>query len=535
MHGAGPTQRDAGPALVMVVPGPSRLVAAGGLVFHRQARAVRRTWFFRGEPTRTANQTMNKLTTRVLSATATLCAALSAQGPDFLITYSQPEVTLSGSNGTPLQFLLPNEISHLEYSNGPCSSLSAEKWSPRACYHAMAGDENSNAMYWNPTLFGAIDALVEGISPTPIGGTNPRTVFISPAQALGNGVSALPLRPGDIGRIVRNSSGDGQVEYFLRQDEINIALGLPPNTPIDVDAAAFTPGHGVFLSLDQDHFCFPQCGPTFLQDGAIFMIPSWAITYTWDFRVQSVLPNSAFVVYTEAQVDAMVVSAQITNRFGTCLTNAIDLEALDIDWMGGGQTIVPCAGAVLQVPDLIFSVATATGAGLLTTQGGGTIYNGMCGGMARGCGGGPTFGPQSGIQPTSATVGAPSYVNAICSTWTLRYALQARTPVLTSPVAAGVPVFDINSPAPWNFVFVTFVPSGVNAVPTSFPSFPFSLLGFPDYYPTPTFYNMFGTTGGTCTFAVNFPLPFPMKILFQSVGVVNTQIEFSTPAILDVQ
>jgi len=478
---------------------------------------------------------MTKLTTRILFPAATLCAALAAQGPDFLITYSQQETTLSGSNGTPLQTLFPNEISHLEYSNGPCSSLSAEKWSPRACYHAMAGDEDSTAMYWNPTIFGAIDALCEGISATPIAGTNPRTVFISPAVAMGNGVSVSPLRPGDVGRIVRNSSGDGQVEYFIRQEQINTSLGLPLATPIDVDAIAFSLNYGIFLSLDQDHFVATPCGPVLMQDGAVFMIPGWAITYTPDFRVASVLPNSAFVVFTEPVVDAMVVAAQVTDRFGACLTNAIDLEALEIDWSGPGQAIVPCAGAILQVPDLIFSVETGTGASLLTTQFGGSRYNGMCGQMARQCGGGPTFGPQSGILATNATTGAPSYVNGLCATWTLRYALQARTPVLTSPVPANTVLFDINSPAPLNFIFVTFVPAGVNAVPTSTLGFPFSQLGFPDYYPTNIYYNWFPTAGGTCTFPVTFGLPFAMKLLFQSVGVVNGAVEFSTPAILDVQ
>ena len=107
--------------------------------------------------------------------------------------------------------------------------------------------------------------------------------------------------------------------------------------------------------------------------------------------------------------------------------------------------------------------------------------------------------------------------------------------MLTSPVPANTVVFDINSPAPLNFVFVTFVPAGANAVPTSTAGFPFSLLGFPDYYQTNFFYNWFPTAGGTCTFPVTFGLPFPMKLLFQSVGVVNGGIEFSTPAILDVQ
>jgi hypothetical protein len=474
-----------------------------------------------------------------LLSAATLATALCAQGPDFLITYSQVETTLSGSNGTSLAVLHPNEIAHLEYSNGPCSSLSAEKWSPRACFHTMAGDENSDALYWNPVIFATIDALLQGLPMTPVAGVNPRTIFFSPDVPMQTGVSGGPgLRPGDIGRIVRNSSGDGQVEHFVRQEEINLALGLPLNTAIDVDAAAWQLGHGLYLSLDADYNVTTPCGPMLMQDGAIFVIPDWAITYTNDFRVASVWPNSAFVVYSEAQIDAMVVSAGVTDRFGNCLTNAVDLESLEIDPSGTGQTVFPCGGAVLQAPDFIFSVETGTGASLLTTAGGGSIYSSICGGMGRGCGGGPTFGPQTGIQPTNTTTGAPSYVNALASTWTLRYSLEARIPVLNSSpsgLPAGATLLDINSPAPLSFVFVSFAPSGVNAVPASFPGFPFSLLGFPDYYPIPSPYMPCATVNGTCTFP-SFAIPpnFPVKLLFQAVGIVNGGIEFSTPAMLDI-
>ncbi|MFO1078256.1 MAG: hypothetical protein U1E73_11100 [Planctomycetota bacterium] len=482
---------------------------------------------------------MTKLLPLLLPAAA-LTTALTAQGPDFLITFSQTETTLSGSNGTSLQTLRPNEIAHLEYSNGPCSHLSAEKWAPRACFHAMAGDEDSDATYWDPAIFGSIDALLVGISPTPIGNANPRTVFFSPSLAMGAGVSVPDvLRPGDIGRIVRTSAGDGKIEYYLKQEDINTALGLPLTWPIDVDAAAFAMGHGIFLSLDQDVLVQTPCGPQFLQDGAIFMIPDWAITWTPDFRVAATLPNSAFVLYTEAQVDAMVQSAQVTDRFGVCLTACGDTEALEIDWQGAGQTIVPCAGAILQVPDLLFSVENGTGASVLTTAGGGQIYTNMCTTMGHACGSGPTFGDQSGIRPTSTAVGAPSHVNALASTWTMRYAMEARTPVLNSSPSGlplGASMFDINSPAPLNWIFVTLVPSGINAVPTSVSAFPWSMFGFPDYYPVPTPYTFAGTINGTATFP-SFPIPpnFPVKILFQAVGVVNGLIELSTPAILDIQ
>ena len=64
------------------------------------------------------------------------------------------------SGGTVLQTLRPNEICHLEWSAGPCTAASAEKFAPRTCFHVMAGDEDGDGMYWNPAIFGQVDAIL---------------------------------------------------------------------------------------------------------------------------------------------------------------------------------------------------------------------------------------------------------------------------------------------------------------------------------------------------------------------------------------
>lgn len=473
-----------------------------------------------------------------LFATPVLAGALLAQGPQLLLTFSQPEQTLSGSGGTSLRFLNPNEIAHLDFM--PCPVTGAEKWAPRTCFHAMAGDENTDALYWNPAIFGAIDALVATVSATPIGGVNQRTIFYSPSVAMGTGVSGLPgLRPGDVGRIVRTSAGDGKVEYFMRREQFNQALGLPLNTAIDIDAIAFSLSHGVFFSLDQDILCNTICGPTLVRDGDVIGIDPAYLNYTSDFRIATVTPNSAMVVYDEAQMDVFVQSAQVTNRFGVCINQSIDLESLEIDWTSGNVvTITRCAGAIMQVPDLLFSTETMTGASLLTTAGGGTIYQGGCGQMGRGCGGGPTFGYEAGLLPPSSTVGVPSYINGLLSTWTCRYVMEVRQPVMNSSpsgLPAGATPIDIGSPAPMNFVFIHLAPMGFNAVPSSVPTFPWSLFCFPDTYQPLWFYQPVPTINGFATFpSPGIPPNFPVKVLFQSVGIVNGLIEFSTPAMWDV-
>ena len=477
----------------------------------------------------------------LLSAVLTaLATSASAQGPDLLLTYSQPELTLSGSAGTVLQFLNPNEIAHLEWSNGPCSSLSAEKWAPITCFNTMAGDENSDGWYWNPAIMGSIDALMTGVPTSPVaGGVNPRTVFYSPSVALGTGVSGTPgLRIGDVGRIVRDASNlDGRVEYFMTQEQFDTSLGLPLTTPIDIDAIAFAPGFGVFFSLDADIFAFPACGPTLVQDGAVLFVPNSALSYTSDFRVASVLANSAVVLYTEAQMSAFLTNAQITDRFGTCLTNVIDTESLEIDWSGTINTVALCPGNVFQVPSLVFSAETMTGAGLATTANNGSIWVGMCGATARGCGGGPTFGPQTGIQPTSSTVGAASYVNSIASTWCWRYSMEAQqhTASTTFGLSAGWQSLHLSSPVAWNFILWTPAPSGVNVVAPTMTN-PFGLFCFPDLYPMPNFFTAVPTVGGFATCPLMAISPgFVGKVVFQSLGFPTTgSWELSTPVTLEL-
>jgi hypothetical protein len=475
---------------------------------------------------------------RLPSAVLALAAAAAAQNVDFLVTYSQPEQTLSGSGGTVLAQIRPNEVAQLAWFGGPCP-VSAEKWGPRTVYDTMAGDENADGTLFNPTLFGSIDALVATFLPAGAGLDNQRTVFWSPSAAMGTNVSGAPsLRPGDVGRIVRNGGGDGQVEYFMRREQFNQALGLPVATPIDVDAIAFSPQFGVFFSLDQDVVANTVCGPVTILDGAVIGIAQSSLTYTADLRIAAVLPGSAIQVYTEAQITAMVVNAQVTNRSGACVTTAVDLEALDISFAG---VVVPASGCTAQppifVPNLLFTTETMTGASVLETAGGGQIHVGLCSPLGRSCGFGPTLGVQMGIQPTSGVLGAPSYVNALCSVRSGRYVLEPRNHVLTVFPAGAPPastLIDVGSPFLFNFVFLELVSP---FVPMSLPGFPFPQF-FPDVYiPSLAYYLMAPAAGGFGTFPMpGIPPFFAGKVLFQSVALTTAgTFELSTPAVIDVQ
>lgn len=464
----------------------------------------------------------------ILSA-ALLTSTLAAQGVDLLYTTSQNELTLTGSGGTVLRNIRPNDIVGLQAF--PCPSR-AEKWAPRQAFETMAGDEDGDDSYYEPTLFANIDALM---TTNLTGATMPnaRTVWYSVDVAMGNTVSGGPgLRPGDIGHIVRNGTGDGKVEYFIRAEQIQMALGLPP-TPVfvDVDAAEFSPNLGLFFSIDVDVACAPCGGPTLVRDGDILCIPPSAFTLTSSGTMGAVVPGSAVVVYTEANVDAMVANAMVTDRFGMCVTNAVDVEALDFDWSTPSTLAIPgCTGTVVFVPTLLFTTETLTGGAILSTAGGGSIHAGPCAPYGTPCGSGPTLGVQIGLRPPTASLGIASYVNALASTRIFEFAAETVTQQIPAFTAGQI---DFVSPGALTWVFMTFAPMGPGVVAPSAP-FIWGWLGHPDYYPMPNFMGLIPTGTGYGSYTTPI-IPFPCDLVWQGATITSAgTIEVSTPTMLEV-
>jgi len=473
---------------------------------------------------------MNQLSLSLI-ATAALAAAAAAQAPQFLLTYSQPEATVSGSGGTALGQLLPNEIHYVNFTI-PCSAVSAEKWMPRTCTHVMAGDEDGDGVYFESSLLGRIDGLMTTANWTsPIGGDTQRSVYYSPSQPMGTNVSGAPgLRPGDIGRIVRLGAADGQVQHFITQELLNNALGLPAAYAIDIDACAFQPNYGLFFSVDDDVLAMTMCGPMLIRDGDVLCLPGGTMSYTGDLRVAATMPNSAVVVYNEAQMNVFTANAQVADRFGACLTSVGDVESLEMDLFGPTSTITPCPGVTVPVPNLYYSCETGTGASLLQIAGGGSIVPTPCGLAGTPCAsGGPTWGPQMGVRPTSTTTGAASFVNAIANTRVCTHTLEPQQHVVFGP-APPVQV-DYNNPFVLSLVLIELVPA---FVPPSAPAFPFSPTCFPDLY-APSIIPWLPVGTGFGSFATPaFPPAFTGKVLFQGVGFSTGTFELSTPAVIDV-
>lgn len=479
---------------------------------------------------------MNKQAILTLSTTLALAAGAAAQNPGHLVTYAQPEGTLSGSGGTVLAQLLPNEISYFETTSVTCPTASAEKWLPRTASHVMAGDENSDGIYFNPGIFGSIDALLAPQNAAGAANVNQRTAFWSVSNAMGNAISAQPFRPGDVARIVRNVGGEGQVEYFMRQEAFVQALGMPAGSNIDIDAIAFGgPNIGVFFSLDVDTLGIIDCGPTLIRDGDVLCVPGSALAYTADLRIAGAAPNSVIVAHTEAQMDALITNAQVTDRFGNCIDMVIDVESLEIDWSGPQTTVVSCSGITIQVPTFVYSAETGTGASLVTTQFGGQIYNTLCGPAGTSCGSGPTLGDQMGIRPTTPFLGAPSWINGLSFTRVCRTVLEPQQHVMNVfPVGspAGATQIDYASQFPFNVALIQIVPP---VVPTSILALPWSMFCFPDLYATSITVHAWPLPGPFGSFPmVAIPPAWTGKVLFQNVGWGST-LELSTPAVIDVQ
>jgi len=475
---------------------------------------------------------------RLLLLASLPTAGVMAQVPGALLTFSQPENSIS-TGGGPLQVLRPNEIAFLPLAPNCPGGARAEKWSPRTCFHAMAGDENGDGQYWNPNLFGSIDALSTGFTSTfDQVAPNPRVVYWSPSAAMSTAIGGLPqLRPGDIGRIQVN----GTVELLMSQDQFKAALGLGPlDPPIDIDAFAYEPGLGVYFSIDSPGPMFAQlaCVPGYsaIQDGDLFAIPAYAITFSSNQLVTGVWTASAHRVRTEADFDAMMVNAQITDRNGVAITSAGDLESLDI-YHGPGSQITMFASCMnpVPVPDFLFSTRTMTGGSLASTVGGGQPVMGPCGFLGIPAPYGLQNGSAVGIQQQLSNTGPASYVNALAFGTTDRFVLEPVAHQLNYGMQGGLPtVVHVGGDFSYVFTWVDLVPNTIAPSVTVGGDF------FPDWYCLNMLLWDFGVmANGFHSFATpNIPVGWSGKLMFQSIGFdaacTNCSLHLSTPCVIDV-
>jgi len=485
---------------------------------------------------------------RLLLLASLPAAAMTAQVPGALLTFSQIENTISGGGG-PLQVLHPNEIMFLPLPSGCPNGARSEKWSPRTCMNVMTGDENGDGQYWNPNLFGSIDALSTGFAlfwqTSSIGkiAPNPSMVYWSPSAAMGSAIigpitaTNKPLRPGDIGRI----KPDGKVEMLMSEDLFRKALGYPLG-PVDVDAFAYEPGLGIYFSLDDNIQC-PEiaCLPQnlWVNDGSLLAIPWSAVTTVgpWDFRIADVIQGSAHVALDEVMIKVLVANSGVTDRNGFTITNVDDdLESLDIDHGPGTQILsIPTACGTLLVPDFLFSTEMMTGGSVISTKNNGSPVMGPCGYLGIPSPYGIQTGAAVGIQQQLANVGPASYVNALAFGTTERFVHEPVTHQLNYGLLGGLPT-TVHVGGDFDFVV-----TAIDIVPSTIaPSFTIGGDFFPDWYCLGMMlWDVASPTSGFHSFATpHIPVGWSGKLMFQSIGVdvacTNCAFNLSTPCVIDV-
>jgi len=284
--------------------------------------------------------------------------------------------TLEQSNQCPpgaLADVRRNEIQWVEPN--ATASFSSKAWLPRVSSNVVLGDHDGDGNFDERQQFGGIDALVH---PRDKNGARVRIdktrLFFSPRSGEPT-LFGPAFQPADIGRVLPG----GFVERFLTAGQVHAAFGIPNNVAVDVDAAALhlTPNGGsVYLSFEGAHaITVAGLGVVVVGDGAIVRIPPAAITWTlspWDGAaiVDTVVPLSGQLVLAESQVDTRVANSGIRDAAGAAVTTIGDLDGLTLDPQGGTFQS-PWINA--PIPHLWFCGENLTGAGIVSTAGGGSI------------------------------------------------------------------------------------------------------------------------------------------------------------------
>ncbi|MBL8754540.1 MAG: hypothetical protein JNK15_14645 [Planctomycetes bacterium] len=468
-----------------------------------------------------------------------MVAGATAQVPGALLTFSQPENTVSTAGG-PLQVLHPNEIAFMPLPPGCPNGPTIGKWSPRTCLHVMAGDENGDGQYWNPSLFGAIDALQVGwgffwqTNSTAKVEPNPRAIYWSPSAAMGTVVSGSgQLRPGDVGRIHVN----GTVDILMSMEQFKQALGLTGSEVIDIDAFAYEPGIGIYFSLDQDIVGNLACTPgLWVQDGDLVAIPDAVITWVGfgDYRVQSVPLNCAHVVLPEAILNWHVANSGLTDNTGAPITIAGDLESLEIFHGPGSSVGATNVCGTVPVPTFWFTTETMTGGSVASTIALGQAAMSACGQLGWQA---PFIqnGSPLGIAQPLANVGPASYVNALALGTTERFVLEPLAHQLNYGLGGG-PGTTVHVGGEFDYVF-----TWVDLAPATIaPSITVGQNLFPEWYCLGFMLWDFGVTvNGFHSFNTpTIPVLWSGKLMFQSIGFDTASnsslLNISTPCVIDV-
>lgn len=210
-----------------------------------------------------------------------------------------------------------------------------------------------------------------------------------------NGTAVAVLRPGDFVRF----TGSGNLEYFVTQDQLDVAAGPAPTGFSSVKGASAlcqdSAGNLYYSPPTGGHWVNGNAGGAVVaNDGALVMIPASAITYDAFGNVSAIAANSARLLLEEVNlgpgpqplsVRQMVLNAGTFDRTGGPVVVAATfgkVAGLDLDPNGG--TFLPnypdATGAFPPVPNLVFCSDPGSYAGTIwstNNNGSAAVINGV--------------------------------------------------------------------------------------------------------------------------------------------------------------
>jgi len=274
-------------------------------------------------------------------------------------------------------------------------------------FNVLVGDVDWDGDFWQ-IHGGDVDALGvrrRGASqPTPV---TTRDLVMSTEYAWGQAIYYWILDQtgaldGSLFSLSRSAGGDAvEVEHFLTESLVLQAIGQGQDFTVDnVDVDAFAQdGLGnVFLSFRTDEWV----NGVLVEDDGVVCLPRLHLVYDERGNVTWAGPGKAVVVLDRGRVDALVTHAGLRTEAGTALTTLGDLQALEIDPLGGTFIPVqPIPGMGARAPHFLFN-GQRIGATVLTTRDGGRIatLNGRLLGNPVPHGGGLGLDPETSSDTT---------------------------------------------------------------------------------------------------------------------------------------
>ncbi len=418
----------------------------------------------------------------------------------------------------------------------PGTDVSAVKVTGLPEWACLLGDADGDFDFWE-ALFDDVDALgLNTLLPVPERLTSPDLILSSEA-AFGGADESISQDVGGAcdGTLfsLRRTPDGGSflVEPFLREITVLAAigqLGVPGSDGVDVDAFALDADGNVYLSFRVDE---PVNGVLLADDG-VLCLPAHSLTWDHTMVVLDAAPGSALVVLDAAGVNALVTHAGLLSASGQPVVSLTDLQALEIDPLGGSFVPLQTDPWLPVVPNLLFN-GQALGPTVLTTADGGRIatLNGQALGSIT------LSGAPLGLDPAS-TSGATSDLNAL-----LVVADGPPCPLVDvgeGEVDVHVPPYD----TPLEFLAgnlsphapaLLLVDAAAPQAGEGFPSVPLpATLLYPDYFlSSPPFVLALVTDALgrlRVTGPVGPPPPIPFVVLAQAADVVKKEV--SSPALI---